>query len=83
MFCVKAPPITGLTMLETAKVDIIVPVYIALLCSGTIVVRMVRPPANMPDAPRPATARPTMSALEDGANAHTRFTISKIQRYNK
>ena len=69
---------TGPTILAIAKVEAKVPVHIALLCNGIMVVRITKPPAKMPEAPSPAIARPTINAFDDGARAHTRLPISNI-----
>lgn len=71
---------TGPTMLAMAKVDEMAPIHMARLCKGMMAVCTAKPPANMPEAPRPATALPTMRALEVGARAHTRLPISKMAR---
>lgn len=65
-------------MLAIAKTELNVPVHIARLCRGIIVVMIANPPAKMPDAPRPATALPTIRALEDGASAQTKLPISNM-----
>ena len=67
-------------MLATAKVELIVPVHIARLCKGMMVVRTTNPPAKTPEAPKPATALPAMSAFELGAVAQTKLPSSKIAR---
>ncbi len=66
-------------MLASAKVELIVPVNIARLCSGTIVARITKPPAKMPDAPNPAIARPAISARDDGASPDNRLPIPRTK----
>jgi hypothetical protein len=41
-----------------------------LFSSGTTVEMIVKPPLNMPAAPRPATALPMMKTAEEGATPH-------------
>jgi hypothetical protein len=43
---------------------------LGLFSSGTTVEIIVNPPLNMPAAPRPATALPTMKTVEEGATPH-------------
>ena len=57
------------------------PVHTARLCSGTMVVRTVNPPARTPEAPNPATVRPAIRADEVGARAQTRLPTSNTKRY--
>lgn len=71
----------GPMILATAKVEFIVPIHTARVCSGITVVKMIRPPANIPDAPKPVIALPTIKTGDDGARAHTRFPISNTARY--
>jgi hypothetical protein len=41
---------------------------------------MVKAPFIMPEPPRPATARPTIKALDDWAEPHTADPTSKTRR---
>ena len=67
-------------MAATAKVEFNVPVQIARLCRGITVVNITKPPANIPDAPTPAIARPAMRQGDEGANALTRLPTSNKAR---
>jgi hypothetical protein len=67
-------------MLAIAKVELIVPVHMARLWSGMIVVRRMNPPANTPEAPSPATALPAIKAFDVGANAQSRLPISNTPK---
>ncbi|KAL5402728.1 hypothetical protein PMIN04_012946 [Paraphaeosphaeria minitans] len=53
----------------------------ALFLSGADNPMMVAPPEKMADAPTPATARPTMSAAELRAVAHTMEPTVFVSRY--
>lgn len=74
---------TGPTMLAIEKTEAMLPVQMARLCSGMMVVSRVNPPAKIPEAPKPATARPTIRALEFGASAQTRLPTSNTKIYTK
>lgn len=78
--CVKAPPKTGPTILAIAKVELIVPVQIARLWRGIIVVNITNPPAKTPEAPKPVTTLPAIRALDVGAKAQTKLPISNMPR---
>jgi len=43
-----------------------------------MVVRITKPPAKTPEAPKPATALPAIIAPDVGAAPETRLPISKI-----
>lgn len=70
-------------MLATTNVEFIVPVQTARLCSGMTVVKSIRPPANIPDAPSPVTTLPAMRAFDVGDKAQTKLPASKSARYAK
>lgn len=57
-------------------------IYIGLRRSGTDIPTMVIPPENKADAPPPATALPTMSATEFGAEAQMIDPSSKTTSAN-
>jgi hypothetical protein len=45
---------------------------------GDTAAMIVNPPLNSPEPPIPATARPIINAVDEGAVAQTREPISKI-----
>lgn len=57
-----------------------IPIHIARLCSGMMAAWTAKPPANMPEAPKPAMALPAIRAADDGARAQTKLPISKTAR---
>jgi hypothetical protein len=67
-------------MLTIAKVELIVPIYIARLCSGIIVIRITNPPAKTPEAPKLAMTLPTMSPFDVDTRPQTKLPISKNAR---
>ena len=46
-----------------------------------MVIKIAKPPAKIPEAPKPAIALPTIRALDDGASAQTKLPTSKIATY--
>lgn len=77
-FSVRAPPINGPAIAATPKMADIMPRYAGLRDSGITLVVMRTPPENIPEAPRPAIARPTIRAVELGAVVQTNEPTSNI-----
>ena len=74
----KAPPSKGPATDAMPHMPPIKPKARGLCRSGRVYARMTIEPENKPAVPMPATARPTMKAVELGATAHTRLPTSKM-----
>ena len=93
---VKAPPIcdsqhdqvplakVGLTKGPATEampyIPPIIPKKIGRFSSGVVCANVTSAPVKIPALPRPATARPTMRAVEFGATPHIRDPSSKMKR---
>jgi len=75
-FSVKAPPIKGPAIAATPKTADMTPRYAGLRSSGIILLTIRSPPEKIPEAPKPAIARPRIRAVELGAVVHTSEPIS-------
>lgn len=73
----KAPPNNGPATDAIPHIPPIKPNAKGLCRSGRVYARITIEPENSPAVPMPATARPTMKAVELGATAHTRLPTSK------
>jgi len=73
-----AAPRNGPAIAANPKAADITPRYAARWASGIIFVVIKTLPEKTPEAPRPATARPMISATEVGAVVQTRDPISKM-----
>jgi hypothetical protein len=51
---------------------------VGLLCSGTTCARIIRAPENIPAAPTPAIARPTIRPILDGVTPQMKDPNSNI-----
>jgi len=75
---VKAPPNSGPTTEDKPNTAPTTPCSTGRLFKGTTYVTTVMIPLNIPAEPSPATARPTINALEVGAEPQMIDPISKI-----
>jgi hypothetical protein len=66
-FSVNAPPMNGPAIAATPNTADIIPRCIGLRSSGIILLTIRSPPEKMPEAPKPAIARPRIKASEFGA----------------
>jgi hypothetical protein len=65
-------------MEEMPNMELMRPIKIGRFSRGMMCVRIIVDPENMPAAPMPAIARPTMNAVEFVALPHTAEPTSKI-----
>jgi hypothetical protein len=72
----SAPPTNGPAIAATPKTADMSPKYAGRRDSGITLVVMRTPPEKIPDAPRPAIARPKINAVELGAVVQIRDPIS-------
>ena len=79
-FCVKAPPITGARIRPIAKQLLHIPMRSGFALSEATVRTIINPPLATPDAPIPATARPTIKLLLFGAKPQIRLPIIKMEK---
>jgi hypothetical protein len=79
-FSVKAPPIMGARMRPIAKQLAQMPTNRGLDFLEATVRTITNPPLATPDAPMPATARPTIKALLFGANPQIRLPTMKMEK---
>ena len=79
-FYVKAPPMMGARIRPIAKKLLQIPVRSGLALSAATVRTMINPPLPTPDAPMPATARPTMKLLLFGAKPQMRLPTMKMEK---
>jgi hypothetical protein len=75
---VNTPPSNGPATDAIPHMPPRAPMKVGLLCSGTTCARMIRAPENMPAAPIPAIARPTISPILDGVTPQTKDPNSNM-----
>ncbi|TDZ20095.1 hypothetical protein Cob_v007169 [Colletotrichum orbiculare MAFF 240422] len=80
VYSVNAPPTNGPITSPMFENPIMMPMMTGLLASGTVLPMTVSAPLNSPADPMPATARPTMSIVEDVDTPQMREPTSKRKR---